>query len=763
MAVSRERTHWYFRGDLDKCRDAMPFCLHMAHLNDVVMAYGKVEVWTRHFAIPGDGQGVVHTFNGERYIYIDMPPHAGNYIEVTEEYAGLDFLYDPLVCFREKDNKEIECTYDNKCFGSIRNGSCIVKRAFKKRSVTKQDDYGEEEFYTTDIEGNKTYVNLEDYAQLGVNTICPPGDATWHHCLKMWSKTVDEYTATCFMWYDHWFEVNMWAVVVDRHGEYLPFRAGKLTYDWWPYPGAFDVVQVGGVDSYNVTPVYKAFDLWKEEKKVKGKTEIKYYLSVLADPSQRIDVWCLNYSDKTMRLETISISWINDFIERYKLYYPYQNDGWEVRHIRVIGLVKRTGYWAVLDCHYGVASGQMQIEEALNAVYWENDKQKGRTSVGAAEASPCGFQMAILNEWTEEIEVVDAISCQKCEPIEGSIIYDLGYYSYAVNCYTWDCASDVSDCGGPGSGDGTITVYNSGTCPWVYGDVELEVPFLHGYCNTYPKCGYVNYGHPGAYMFCDGTDPINNMPALGAYSTQVSYIEIVDYGTDCSQSGLQKGSLVSRYGNGHSYICSQGSAVAILPPSSDCGNAWRCHCGGDCDPCGRCSPGDHSGYVNGYCFRYTYNNYGDGSVNGACVLKTGIYGWYHFSETTGIVSICDKGTTDTTKVTEHDYDFPNGRAIDFEQSNWPYYPSYAIVKDAYSCKDMISRKVDVKSIATQQIIESTEFIDKDKEEKCHIKLDKWAVLDNDRKIHSEEDIILGEASAFFYQASAKRRRYQYNE
>lgn len=754
MAVSGAGVRWFFSGDYEACRAVMPFCMNQVNTVRTVMSYGQVEVWTKSFAIPGGGQGMIHAFHNNTNVYITMTGGGNTYIEITDVYAGLNFFYDPQICFNV-EGKEIDCTYDNRCFGSARDGSCIVERLFHKLSTTKTSGYVEEEpLYTIDVEGNKTYPRRAIDAKRAIQTMCPPGDASWHHCYRSWSKTVDDYTATAFLFYDHYLETNLWAVTVDKNGEHLPFKAGKLSYPWWPYIGAVDSVQVGGVDPYNVTPVFKAFDLWKETTTEHGVEVVKYYVSILCDPAQSIDVWCLNYSETTMWLETIGISWINKYIEDNHLYFPYVSDGWETRHIRVIGLVKRTGYWAIINCDYGIPRGGFDP----HYVYWENDTESGKIYVSGQ--NDCGFQFAILNEWSETIDCLPAIYCQECEDIAGDVIFDPNYYIYAVNCYTWDCASDVSDC----SEMGNVNILSSSVCDVItINGVTYTMTDYSGYCKSFPKCSwYPEYGAPGAVMICDGTIELSDPPILGYHTSNFSFVENIESGEDCDQNGLELGSYVGRWSWGQNYQCS----TAVGNPYSSCGTSWRCHCNGACDPCGRCSSGYHGNHINGYCWRINYDHWIQSvAIDHAAVMPGNkIIGHYSGSALEGEKAVCDGVIeADTVRTVDFGNDFPDGDDVSFVQGQWPYYPSYAIVKDAYACTKAIEEERVIKDKFSGNVISDQKFPLKTKETDCHIGLaGKYAYQDNYGNIYSEGNVKIGEGAFFFYQTDSHRRTVKYD-
>lgn len=696
MAVSREKTHWYFSGDANKCREAMPFCLHMAHLNDVVMAYGEVGVWTRHFTIPGGGKGIVHTFNGTRSIYIDMPPSTGTYADVVEEYSDLEFLYDPVVCFNPATGREIECNYENKCYGPGKSAArCLVERLFKRRAVTKKSGYENEVFYTTDIQGKKTYPNRSKDAKKAIQKICPANDASWHHCYHSWSKTVDNYTATCFLFYDQWLGVNMWAISLDKDGEHLPFQAGKLTYDWWPYPGVVDVVQVGGVDPDNVTPVYKAFDLWKEIKTEHGKEVTKYYLSVLADPSQHIDVWCLNYSDKTMWLETISIAWIGNFIEDNHLHFPYTDDGWETRHIRVIGLVKRTGYWAMIDCDYGAPTGGYD----QHRVYWENDKESG--SVWVEGQNECGFQFAILDEYDESIVCVPAIYC-----LDEPEYQKPAKYSTMVDCYQ----TVFNTNNGETVWTGPCTGNSCGECTYM-GHV-LKSP-----CVDIPEAYPESYTKSATSTWkCEDFNSWYIQTQLGLES---GYYTMADAWQAWFNSGVSGGGCGwdNSYYGGEKFIWENWMYQRPVVLSA------------------HVIPDQVGMLYRGF--------YKDGYLEGKYVLDK----WITYNDTTVL----------TTRDTEFEYN------EDFGQGQWPYYPSYAIVKNAYACKERIVKDTTIKTDYLDREKTRTIEIYKNKEKDCHIVTgNKFAVRGNDGKLYSESNGVIGSGTFFFYEARKRQRRFVYD-
>lgn len=756
MAVSQAGVTWYFRGDVDGCKQAVPYCMEMLRLNRNINDLGEVKVWSKTFNLPGGGVATIRAFDGYSIMMVDVPPEGGLYAEDTDEYRKFIFMYDPVVCFNPDTGTEIECSYDNKCYGPGKNAEkCSVERIFERKEVVKNSSYTEIPYKIIDVEGNASYPFRAVDGRKALNVLCPAGDASWHHCYRAWSKTVDEYTATCVLFYDQWIGSNMWAIILDKNGEHLPFKAGKLTYDWWPYTGVVDSVQVGGVDPLNVTPVFKAFDLWKESVLVNGKSVMRYYLSVLADPAQHIDVWCLNYSEITMKLETIGISWINDYVEENHLYFPYVSDDWEIRHIRVIGLVKRTGYWAMIDCDYGAPTGASDPYH----VYWENDTQSGITTV------PDPFQFAILDEYDESIMYLPRIFHQECEEIDGSVIFDPGYYKYAVNCYTWDCASDASDC----SDEGVIGQVEGNGCTLTHNGVQYNMPAFSGiaYCENYPECGWSGpYGDPGSVMICAGITPMGGPPILGSFAKILSYFETVDDGTDCIQDGLEAGSSITRQGGGQNYVCSNGMASATYNASSSCGWAWRCHCNGACDPCGRCSSGYTGNNVNGGCWRENDDNYivTTPTIIEAAILHNQILGKYTATSRSGELAVCDGVIqVNTIEDTVFVRDFPDGAAGDFAQGQWPYYPPYAIVKEGYACEEAISSSRYIKQKIDSSVIEGYEFEPDDKEDVCHITTGTmYAYRDNNLKIYSNSGSVIGESTFFFYESDIRTARSTYD-
>lgn len=713
--------------------------------------------------------------------YISVPGGEEYFTEVTEYYVNLSVFYDPVICFDTKTGKAVECSEDNLCVGTTADPEkCIAKRIFRELKVYKNDSGAvsvDEVPQTYTNEKGTFYNGYKEADTFAINRLCSATTKTSTHglgnsihCYQAWSKTLDHVTAVAILFYCRLTEINHWCVLCDVDGKPYIFELGHIKSDWWPTAWYIDLFQVGGVDTYNTTPGYKGFDLWKEKKDIDGAEtkEYHYFLSMAADSYNQVDVWDLTATKPTKKWRAFGISSISKFIEDNNLHFPYVSDGWEGRHIRFVGLKKKTFYWAVLDCHYGRASGQMPIESALGKVFWENDKASGEIDFDTTE---CGFQFAILDEYAEEIKCVDRISCQKCESSYGDVLFVPNYYAHGFNCYTWDCG-EASDCD---TIAGNIAGGIGDMCSLYYGGAEYKIQNFTGerYCTTYPKCDWdPEYGVPGAVMVCDGTDPMYGPAWLGSFGNVWNYFEISDQKQHCDQTGLEAGEYESRLGSGQNYSCWQDYLTAIGNPPSSPGEAWRCHCNRACGACGRCSCGISTQYIDGYCFRWQWDNYyvAGPTVNEAAVLPDGIKGSYSGTVLNGELVVCDGDTkVDTRTWTETEGDFPDGNAEDFAQSHWPYYPSYAIAKSTVSCTTPITtEKVKRNSKTGEEVFHEFNKLSGEKLfSKCQLESSgkNWSIVrDNKGLLYDTLGIVKNKYAQFFFIGTTQslRRYFDYD-
>lgn len=394
MTVSAANTHVRYHGDFSQCEKMRPSAFQLAAHVDNMMALGGIDsdARTRRFQ---DGSKV-RVLKGGGFTWIDIYATGGGgvYEVIDETKLVYDLYMDPVLYFDVATEERLD--YDDpKCRNAdqFSENQCYSQRLFERVEIAREQDGGALVFTPRDFtsyseSGVLTYDTKLFSKNLALNKVCYPANKTrshgLHRCYSSWSKTLDGYTAHAILYYNSYIMMNMWCIAVDFGGKAYPFQAAPtspISYHW-PSSGYLDVVWCSNTDPYNTTPTYKCFDLWKEDVvEDSGETSPHYFVSCIGDPDDYIQVWDLT----TGEYSYIGLHTAYDYALEG---YPGGKDGWRSRHIRHIGLVKRTLYWAQQDHYYGVPAG------ASGTIHWENDTQYGEINLGSTE---CGIQFAILN------------------------------------------------------------------------------------------------------------------------------------------------------------------------------------------------------------------------------------------------------------------------------------------------------------------------------------------------------------------------------
>jgi len=474
MTVSKGMTWVRIHGDENAGRAHLPHAFHQLSLLGDVMGDG-VETYFKTLNFR-DGTTVrVWTSHGLNRIDIWASGGVGKYRKIEEEYQTIELYMDPVLYFDSATEERLD-SGDQKCrqADEFSENACYSQRLFERLKIYREYDSGDtisEEIpftrYGTD--GTLIYDTKNESKNYAVNKVCYPANKTrshgLHHCYKSWSKTLDKYTAHAILYYNSYVRMNMWCIAVDVGKEAYAFQAAStspISYHW-PSSGYLDVVWCSNTDPYNTTATYKCFDLWKEGVvEDSGKTVDHYFVSCIGDPDDYIQVWDLT----TGEYQPVTLHTAYDAAKAVWEANPVGSggiDGYRSRHIRHIGLVKRTLYWAWQDHYYGAPVG------ANGTIRWESDNESGTVDLGGTE---CGIQFAILNEFTQEIEWMDDIACQVCDwedpATEGPTLH-YSTSSYTSGGLTTNCrspgASELASYGAEKTGScGEGFPYTCGAC-----------------------------------------------------------------------------------------------------------------------------------------------------------------------------------------------------------------------------------------------------------------------------------------------------------
>ena len=651
MAVSRPKTHVYYLGNKEQCEKQRPRGFELARrmrqeleMND----YLTMHIAARTTELPNGDSFRILICHDMTWIYILSPEVTGRYEVVEEEWKAFDLYVDPVVCFSTETGEKIECSTDNKCTGSGADtaGLCESKRLFERTKIELDGETGDMVFTPREFssfgEDGTQYFDTENFAaRMALNTLCEAMSKTSTHgtqrCYSSWSKTLDEYTAHAVLYYDANVEMNKWAVVYDKAGVGQQFKMvpGGTGFIQWPADGYLDVIWCSNMDPYNTTAGYKAFDLWKEDVvEDSGETVGHVFLSITGDTYDRIHVFDLTATS----YEAIDLEWRTEYETDNGYAYPAFPEGWKDRHIRLIGLVKRTAYWSIQDHYYGVPIG------CSDTVYWENATEQG--SVPLEGCSECGAQFAILNEFTQEIEWMDRIACQVCGWEDDATAGPFLHYSKSrriVNGVTRDCGATTGERGPETS--------VSSVCK--------------GESNPYTIWGDIG-------------DPFDN--CINTWNDNYFHWDCLTSRYVCEQTGMQSGEK-ENYGRSRicwSYTiqCNNIGGTSILN-----GAASGCMIGSY-------PPPDEQGC--GACGVVTYDNYVIlDDVLSAHIIPDGLGYKYEFTAGDGEVATeCDDDDYSTYAETETEVE---SALFDenFAQPAWPYYPPYAILVAGTSCNKVI--------------------------------------------------------------------------
>lgn len=639
MAVSAPNTHVRYAGNRERCEQLRPWGFHLAGELRTDMGFNDLKYGVRTRRFPNGDSIRVLTDHGITWINIEATGTDGVYEIIEETRMAFDLYIDPVLCFDTATGEKIDCTADNFCTGSGADtaGVCESKRLFERTVVEFDADTGALVFtprtFSYYADDGTVHYDTENFAEnMALNTICKAMSQTSTHgsqrCYTSWSKTLDEFTAHAVLYYDASIEMNKWAVVYDKSNVGQDFRMtpGGTGYAQWPVDGYLDVIWCSNTDFYNTTAGYKAFDLWKEDVlEDSGETSSHVFLSITGDTYDRIHVFDLS----AISYEAIDLAWRTEYETDNGRAYPAFPEGWKDRHIRLIGLVKRTAYWSIQDHRYGVPIG------CSNTIYWESDTEQG--SVALDGCSACGAQFAILNEFTQEIEFMNRIACQICDWEDDEIAGpELDYCEslYVVNGVTlsrtacegvagYTCTM-TDDCSGKNYSFTLI-----GDSGWIERGNTWNLSYWHWDCLT------------SRYV--------------------------------CEQTGLQAGFKVNSFrsrdcwyisniaGGTGEYCATTIFAAALSEPSQGCG----------------------------WCDVVTYDSYSvSNRVLSGHVLPEGLGYKYAMVEANGEIATCSgKGYN---RYTEETNEYESALFDEnYAQSVWPYYPPYAILVSGTACSKAI--------------------------------------------------------------------------
>lgn len=671
MAVSGINTHVRYHGSREGCERLRPWGFHLAGelARDIDLNFpnsgndNEAGVRSREF---GNGEKIRVLIDHD-FTWIDIySPDGGGAYEVIEETKIVYDLYmDPILYFDTATELRLDGD-DEKCRNAdeYSENECYSQRLFERVEIARDKDDGTMVFTPRDFTsyseaGVLTYDTKLFSKNMALNKVCYPFNRTKshgvYHCYSSWSKTLDQYTAHAILYYNADVGMNMWCVAYDLAGVGQTFRMvpGGTGPSMWPQDGYLDMIWCSNTDVYNTTAGYKAFDLWKEDVlEDSGETVPHVFLSIAGDAQYRIHVFDLTATS----YQAIDLEWPGEYEIANGYNWPYYPEGWKDRHIRLIGLVKRTAYFAVQDHYYGVPVG------ASGTIYWENDTAQGSTNLGGTD---CGIQFAILNEFDQSIEWMDDIACQVCEAVDGGAEVELNFYT-KVQEYTsggiaeWSCSS---------LDDATFD-QNAGCDILFKGEHYYPWTPSNGLCPN--NCRMRCYDEP-----CEA-------PGSGTPTT-FSYFEDILSGTKCTQSGLESGEDYLRSSSGDVVTdCWSGTGN----PRSDT-YSWWCTCNGVLE--NLC----HTPYGGpNFTFSGTREDFShwitSSTITGGHVLPYDLGVAYEYTEVNGsrVNDTVSGELYDDVVATDGDGTFGNYTAL-YSQPAWPFYPQYAIMVSGEVCNKPI--------------------------------------------------------------------------
>jgi hypothetical protein len=666
VAVSQPNVRVYLKGHHDSAVARIQEGFRQLALLDDAMAFNekltghKLQIDTRTSYYDNGDMIRCHRCFGHGYVYIHTAGGDESYYVLIEELkASLHLYVDPIVCKSITTGETIDCTAENKCTGAgAEFGDCEATRMFRRVQIERVAgtlSFTEKEFSYYDSAGVLRYDTEDISPSEALNGVCKSLSKTSthgaFHCYTSWSKTLDQYIAHAILYYDDMMEMNFWCVAVDFNGKQYGFKSGSQTYYSWPPGGYRDVFWVTNTDPYNTTPGYKAFDLWKEEVREDNGDYVDHcFLSMTADTYDRVFVWDLTLNE----YEYFDLTWRQEFAQENGYYWPHFPDDWIDKHIRLIGLAKRTAYWAVQQHDFSIPVGQPNAEDdAIGRVYWQDDEDQGSAATGTSE---CGFEFAIFNEFTRVIEWMDSIACyEDCEFVEGGFS--------GPHCYGTEHTLNINGVQRGSyfvSGDEGVAGYvcpRSSSCAG-----EVYYFSIYGCPLQFVGDNSVRYCPPEDSWCCGHTSNFTYW-----------YWDCNSEVYECIVSGLHSGSYVrKRRTRTCKYV------------SNNC-NAYL-------DP--YCVTTNDSGVTScGYCTHEYYTSYAlSGRIDRVSILPSGIGSTFSGAEANGEIAICDNPYGDHNTYTETDYDDLYGAYnSQYGNSAWPFYPPFAIVVEAQACDEIIER------------------------------------------------------------------------